>query len=196
MPADVRPITQHAPPATQPELAEIVMGLHWDAPEDRATGEPVDLDALAVLLDAGHRVLEIIHPGRARNANGSVVHTGDSTTGTSAWDDERIFVFLDALPASVAAIRFVVISATGRPFSEARGATCHVSDHSTEHELVRCDLTALEGQAACCVASVSRAPSRWSVSTGRHAADEALCADLLTLVRRGKETKPRRRKPG
>ena len=84
----------------EPKLNEIVMGLHWDPPEDGATADPADLDTLCVLFDAQGCVLEVIHPGHPRNEDSSVVHTGDSRTGASEWDDERIFVFLAALPAA------------------------------------------------------------------------------------------------
>ena len=81
------------------DLKEIVMGLHWDPPQEGVATDPENLDALCVLYDEQRRMLEIIHPGHPRNANGSVIHTGDSRTGASEWDDERIFVFLEALPA-------------------------------------------------------------------------------------------------
>src|SRR5688572_2562453 len=81
--------------------SQIVMGLHWDPPQEDAVGEPDDLDALCVLLDTQGGVVEVIHPDHPRNLNGSVVHTGDSRTGASTWDDERIFVFLEALPETV-----------------------------------------------------------------------------------------------
>ena len=112
------------------ELKEIVMGLHWDPPRDGETAseEPANLDALCLLFDRQRCVLEVIHPGHLSNANGSVLHTGDSRTGTSEWDDERIFVFLEALPEAVAELAFVVASTNGRAFSEIQGASCHISD--------------------------------------------------------------------
>src|SRR5687767_7276576 len=64
--------------------SEIVMGLHWDPPQEDAVAEPDDLDALCVLLAAQGGVVEVIHPGHPRNLDGSVVHTGDSRTGASA----------------------------------------------------------------------------------------------------------------
>ena len=141
---------------------EIVMGLQWDAPID---GDPDDLDALCVLLDEKRRVLEVIHPGYPRNTNASVLHTGDSRTGASTWDDERIFVFLEALPQVVSALTFVVVSVTGRFFGEIPGASCHVSDRVTEGEHVRLDLTALEARMAHCIATLYRSPTGWRIST-------------------------------
>jgi len=143
---------------------EIVMGLHWDPPEEGGTADAADLDALCVLFDGQGRELEVVYPGRLRNANGSVIHTGDSRTGASEWDDERIFVFLESLPETVAAIAFVVTSVTGCAFSEVRGACCHVSDRATEHAWVRIALTAIDGNAPHSVATLRRTPTGWEIS--------------------------------
>jgi stress response protein SCP2 len=146
------------------DLKEIVMGLHWDPQQDGMSTEPENLDALCVLLDAQCRVLEVIHPGCPRSTNGSVVHTGDARTGASVWDDERIFVFLEALPAPVSTIAFVVASASGSAFSEIPGASCHVSDRMTEREWIRLELTALGRLTAHCVATLQRSPAGWKIS--------------------------------
>lgn len=141
-------------------LDDIVMGLHWTPPaQDTAAGaEAANLDAVCVLLDAKGRQLEVIRPGHLRSANGSVVHTGDSRTGASAWDDERIFVFIDALPGCVDSLVLGVIS-HDRPFSEVAGASCHISDVGMEDELLRIRLASLVTD--CCVATVQRCASGW-----------------------------------
>ncbi len=165
---------------------EIVLGLHWDPPEEGVTADAADLDALCVLFDAHGRALETVYPGRPRNANGSVIHTGDSQTGASEWDDESIFAFLDALPETVAALAFVVISTRGRAYSEVRGARCHLSDRFTEHAWVRLDLTAVEGHAPHCVAALRRGPAAWEISAAADLMHDELMAELQSLVVRGK----------
>jgi tellurium resistance protein TerZ len=62
----------------RPDLKEVVMGLHWDPVERNAVSHQADLDALCVLFDAQGRVSEVVHPGHARSADSSVIHTGDS----------------------------------------------------------------------------------------------------------------------
>jgi tellurium resistance protein TerZ len=173
-----------ARPNVEPELKEIVMGLHWDPPEDGVTADPADLDALCVLFDAQGRVLEVIHPGHPRNADSSVVHTGDSRTGTSEWDDERIFVFLAALPMAVSSLTFVVVSATGRAFHEVRGAFCHVSDRVSEYIWVRLELTAVAGRSEYTVATLHRGVAGWSIATDVQTAQGNLLAELQSLVDR------------
>lgn len=149
------------------DLKEVVMGLHWHPQEPDASGGrgPANLDALCVLFDEEGCVLEVVHPGRLSNANGSVVHTGDSPAGASAWDDERIFVFLEMLPDSVSALAFVVASANGRVFSEIPGASCHVSDRVTEREWIRLDLTALGRHEEHQVATLRRCLAGWQLSS-------------------------------
>lgn len=171
------------------DLSEVVMGLHWDPVEGRGAGA-ADLDAACVLFGEQGRMLDVIHPGRPHSADGSVVHTGDSRAGASPWDDERIFVFLDALPDSVSALSFVVISPGGGSLNEVRGAHCHVSDHASERQWMRLDLATLDSRAAHCVASLHRGPTGWRLSADAHAMPPGLLAELSRLVARGKVGEP------
>lgn len=154
-------------------LREIVMGLRWHArkPGSGASRQPANLDAQCVMFDKEHRVLEVVYPGHLRNANGSVLHTGDSRTGGGEWDSERIFVFLEALPDAVCALALVVKSADGRGFGEVPGAWCHVSDRVAEHECLQLDLTALGNRKEHRVATLRRGPAGWQITplNGRQA---------------------------
>jgi stress response protein SCP2 len=163
----------------EPELKEVVMGLHWSPQPEDAPGEPGNLDALCLLFDAQGHVLEAVHPGHPRNDNGSVLHTGDSPTGASSWDDERIFVFLDALPGAVSTLLFVVASADGRALGDVPGASCHVSDRVTEHEWIRADLTALGPRTSHCVATLQRGAAGWTLSPEVSAAHGETASALL-----------------
>ena len=157
-----------------PDLKEVVMGLHWTPPEAGAGTEPADLDALCVLFDSHNRVSEVVCAVHPRTANGSIIHTGDSRTGASEWDDERIFVFLDALPEAISSIAFVVASVAGHCFSEVRGATCHISDHATEHAWIRLQLADLGRHTAHCVATLQRGPAGWKLSRDAQAVNAEL----------------------
>lgn len=151
----------------QVDLKEVVMGLHWHAERSGGNpGRPANLDAQCVMFDEQGCVLEVIHPGHLSNANGSVVHTGDSQTGDGDWDNERIFVFLEALPDSVCALAFLVSSAGGHPFSQVPGATCHISDRVSEREWLRVDLTALGNRKECRIAMLRRGPAGWQIALG------------------------------
>ena len=136
----------------------LVAGLQWDRAEDENTH---DLDLSCVLLGADGCVLDVVHPGRPRNDNGSVVHTGDATTGAGSWDDERVFIFPDALPASVATAMFVVATASGHTLADIRNASCHVSNHETEEVLLHVALEGGRRESARCVASLVRKDAGW-----------------------------------
>jgi tellurium resistance protein TerZ len=163
-------------------MKEIVMGLHWDPPQAGEGSEPADLDALCVLYDSAGGVLEVIHPAHSRSADGSVIHTGDSRTGTSAWDDERIFVFLDALAPAVAWLEFVVASPSRHAFDEVPGALCHISDRLSETRWVSVDLTAFTGRTACTVATLRRGNSGWHIDSDAPSLAELLPAEVQAVL--------------
>lgn len=166
---------------TEYDLKEIVMGLHWDPQGENLKSDPDDLDALCALIDAQDRVLEVIHSGRPRNANDSVVHTGDSRSGASEWDDERIFVFLRALPQKIDKLVFVVACATGKPLGEIRGASCHVSDCDSERKCFQLELTSLRDHTVYCVATLHRSDSGWTLSSDLHRSHQGLLEELMAL---------------
>jgi tellurium resistance protein TerD len=183
------PINNHVNPPdgmganAESDLKEIVMGVHWHPPQSGTAGgeEPANLDALCTLFDEHGRALEVVHPGHPSNSNGSVVHTGDSRTGTSEWDDERIFVFLEALPDTVAALAFAVASTNGRVFGEIPGASCHVSDRVTEREWIRLELTALGKRSEHWIGTLHRSPTGWKISPGAQTVHGELPTELLSL---------------
>ncbi|HEY9446518.1 MAG TPA: TerD family protein [Burkholderiales bacterium] len=167
---------------------DLVMGLRWNGHEpgtQMITRRP-DLDAFCVLFDVHGRSVDLVHPGRTRNGNGSVVHTGDSTTGASEWDDERIFVFLDALPEEISMLAFVVRSATGDVFRDVPGASCHVSDAITECAYLRADLYPYGYSIARCMAALSRRPDGWEILDRNEAGHVAISAESLVLATEGK----------
>jgi stress response protein SCP2 len=144
------------------EPREIVMSLRWRA------GGAGDLDALCLLQAADGRVLEVIHPGHERNANGSVVHTGDSSALEGRWNDERIFVFLDALPCSVAKLSFVVAGADSR-MGRFSGAVCQFSDRISEQEIHWHELDARETRSSLVVATLTRCGGTWDFAAEEEA---------------------------
>ena len=154
--------------AIGPDVTDIVMGLHWAPPATalRSPAAPANLDALCLLFAADGSLLEIVRPGQLRAANGSVLHTGDSRTGASIWDDERIFVFLRALPDAVDALTFAVVSVDGRAFCEIADASCHISDHGTDAKLLEVELTALGQATQHCVATLGRSSTGWTIQRG------------------------------
>lgn len=146
-----------------PSLEQVVFGVHWSPSPYGA--HAADLDARCVMYDGQDRPLETVHGGRPRSANDSVVHTGDSPNGANYWDDERIYVFPEALPEHVRRLAFVVVCTNGRAFHQVPGATCHVTDHASGHEWLRIDLTALRADSHR-VATLERMSRGWSLAAG------------------------------
>lgn len=172
--------------ARQAELQEVILGLHWDPPKEGSPSQAVDLDAFCVVSDLSGSVLDVVHPGHPRSFGSSIVHTGDSRTGMSDWDDERIFVFLDVLPEAVVRVDFLVVSITGEPFDSVPGARCHLSDRISEFPRVRVELTALRGQTAHTVAVLRRNTAGWKIATDAPRMEPGLIAELQRLAKHAK----------
>lgn len=148
---------------------DIVVGVHWTPSREaqRTGGAPADLDAICELRDEDGRLVEIVGPGRLRSANDSVMHTGDSRIGASTWDDERIFVFLDAVPRGVDSLVFTIVSSSGEAFCNVPGAICHMSDSRTDERFLEVQLTTLGGATEHEVARLVRCGRAWCLTASQ-----------------------------
>jgi tellurium resistance protein TerD len=85
-----------------PNLKKIVIGLGWDP---RSTdGATFDLDGSAFLLKADGKVrsdADFIFYNNLKSSDGSVLHTGDNTTGEGEGDDERLVIDLEKVPTEI-----------------------------------------------------------------------------------------------
>ena len=148
-------------------LSEVVFGLRWQgaALKNSEFTRASDLDASCMLLNERNDLIEIVHPAHQRTVNGSVVHTGDCKTGGGSWDNERIHVFLRALPEEVSKVLFVVTSVNGELFEEIGTACCHVTNTVTDELLFGCDLTRPSSRNADVVARLRRVDGDWKLQT-------------------------------
>ncbi|MBI2961600.1 MAG: TerD family protein [Betaproteobacteria bacterium] len=171
-------------------LKELVVGLRWEPVQDGGaeSDPPLDLDISCVMFDRHGNVAEIVHPGCVRGADDSVIHTGDSRTGAGRWDDERIYVFPQAVPEAVSALAFAVANATSRRVDAKPRASCHVSDRATEREWIRVELGYLGPRSVHCVATLYRNPPGWSICPGAmdETAQTRVAAEILTIICRAK----------
>lgn len=118
-------------------LSKVILGLGWDEPD---SGRACDLDANAVLFDAGGNVVEKIwfrNTNKNDQAGIGVAHTGDNLTGAGDGDDEQIIVDLDKVAAGVTAIVFTVASYSGHTFNEVKNAFIRVVNGSNHSELAK-----------------------------------------------------------
>ena len=85
-----------------PGLSKMVVGLGWDT---RATdGAGFDLDGAVFLVNAEGKVrsdADFVFYNNLKSVDGSVVHSGDNTTGAGDGDDETVTIELGKVPADV-----------------------------------------------------------------------------------------------
>ncbi|GAA2458840.1 calcium homeostasis/redox stress adaptation protein [Actinomadura vinacea] len=129
-----------------PDLTAVAVGLGWDV--RASTGADFDLDASALLLDSGGKVLSDQHFvffNNLKSPDGSVEHTGDNLTGEGEGDDESINVDLGAVPAGCDRIVFPVsiydADSRAQNFGQVRNAFIRIVNRSDGTELARFDLT-------------------------------------------------------
>ncbi len=129
-----------------PGMTNVLVGLGWDA--RTTTGDDFDLDASALLVDTGGKVVSDKHFvffNNLASPDGSVQHTGDNLTGEGEGDDEAIKVNLPAVPPEVDKIVFPVTIYEGEArrqgFGQVRNAFIRIVDESNHTEVARYDLT-------------------------------------------------------
>ncbi|MDY0974033.1 TerD family protein [Massilia sp. CFBP9012] len=85
-----------------PGLTSLKVGLGWDT---RATdGAAFDLDGAVFLLNTSGKVRsdsDFIFYNNLKSADGSIVHSGDNTTGAGEGDDEFVTIDLAKVPADI-----------------------------------------------------------------------------------------------
>jgi tellurium resistance protein TerD len=131
---------------TNPGLSKIVVGLGWDTNKYDG-GNAFDLDAAAFLLGSDGKVTsdnDFIFYNNTTGGNGSVVHTGDNTTGEGEGDDEQIKIELSNVPSSVDRIGFTITihdaQTRNQNFGQVSNAFVRIFNEATNEELIRYDL--------------------------------------------------------
>ena len=129
-----------------PNLKKIIVGLGWDP---RSTdGATYDLDGSAFLLKSDGKVRgdsDFIFYNNLKSTDGSVVHTGDNTTGEGDGDDERIEIDLSRVPADIDRISVTVTihdaDARRQNFGMVSKAFIRCLNAEGEKEIARYDLS-------------------------------------------------------
>ena len=129
-----------------PNLKKIIVGLGWDP---RSTdGATFDLDGSAFLLKSDGKVRgdsDFIFYNNLKSTDGSVVHTGDNTTGEGEGDDERIEIDLSRVPADIDRISVTVTihdaDARRQNFGMVSKAFIRCLNAEGEREIARYDLS-------------------------------------------------------
>jgi tellurium resistance protein TerZ len=169
-------------------LSRVRMGLGWDAIKKRglfgrSKSQDIDLDASALLFDAGGQLVDQVWFQQLTSKDGSVHHTGDNRTGAGDGDDESIKVDLTQVPANVATLVFTVNSFTGQNFSQIENAFCRLLDETAgDTEIARFDLTGSGTHTAQIMAKVSRDGAGWSMTALGIPASGRTFHDLLPAL--------------
>ena len=129
-----------------PGLANVTLGLGWDA---RTTdGAAFDLDASALGLGADGKIVSDQHfvfYNNKRSPDGSIEHGGDNLTGQGSGDDEVITVNVAAVPPNIEKVAVAVSiydADTKRlSFGQVRNAYIRVINQADQSELARYDLS-------------------------------------------------------
>ncbi|WP_298409290.1 TerD family protein [Janthinobacterium sp.] len=129
-----------------PNLKKIIVGLGWDP---RSTdGATFDLDGSAFLLKSDGKVRgdsDFIFYNNLKSTDGSVVHTGDNTTGEGDGDDERIEIDLTRVPADIDRVSITVTihdaDARRQNFGMVSKAFIRCLNAEGEKEIARYDLS-------------------------------------------------------
>jgi tellurium resistance protein TerD len=129
-----------------PGLTAVNVGLGWDA--RTTSGADFDLDASALLVDQGSKILSdqyFVFFNNLTSPDGSVEHTGDNLTGEGEGDDEMIKVNLAAVPAECDKIVFAVsiydAETRGQSFGQVRNAFIRIVNQAGGTEIARYDLS-------------------------------------------------------
>ncbi len=131
---------------TDPGLANVILGLGWDA---RSTdGADFDLDASVFLVGESGKVLSDAHfifYNQKTSPDGAVVHSGDNRTGEGEGDDESVMVELARVSADVTrlVVAVTIHEAESRKqnFGQVRNAFMRVVNKDTNNEIARFDLS-------------------------------------------------------
>ncbi|SFC67251.1 TerD family protein [Streptomyces aidingensis] len=134
-----------------PNLTAVTVGLGWEA--RATTGAAYDLDASALMLNAGGKVISDQHFvffNNLKSPDGTVEHMGDELVGSTGRpgaeeDEEEIKVALAEVGPEVERIVFPVsiyeAEARGQNFGQIRNAYIRILNQADGAELARYDLT-------------------------------------------------------
>ena len=131
---------------TNPGLSKVVVGLGWDVNQYDG-GADFDLDASVFLLNAEGKCSsekDFIFYNQTEGAGGAVIHTGDNRTGEGEGDDEQVKINLNAVPADIQKISFVITiheaEARRQNFGQVSNAYVRAINEDSNEELIRYDL--------------------------------------------------------
>ena len=171
---------------SNPGLTKVSVGLGWDTNKYDG-GQGFDLDSSIFLLEGTGKVSgpnDFVFYNNTTGGNGSVVHSGDNTTGDGSGDDEVSHVDLTAVPANIEKIAFAVTihdaETRGQNFGMVSNAFIRIFNETGE--LIRYDLGEdFSIETALVVGELYRHNGEWkfaAIGSGYQGGLAALCSDF------------------
>ena len=182
-----------------PGLEKIVVGLGWDPIQKKSGGllgglfgggnsggSNMDIDASVIMLqdDKFLGKENLVYFGNMKSNCGSVVHTGDNTTGAGDGDDEQVIVDLKKVPANVNKLVFVVniydCVKRKQDFGQVENAFIRVLNSSNNEELLKFNLSEnYAGSTSLTVGEIYRSGSEWKFGAVGSGSSDAGLADMV-----------------
>lgn len=142
-----------------------------------------DLDLACIALSEGRPVRMAWFDNPDPFEDGSLVTSGDNTSGKGSGDDETVTARLDAIPASVDTLVFVVSAyKEGVSFSNVEGITLNLYDNDRKIGTYWPDIDARGN--ACVMARARRTGETWSIEIINELGSARSRDALLQLAKR------------
>lgn len=166
-------LTKEAGPASLEGVEKLRIGAAWDTSTGMSGGLigkikqriGSDLDLVCIGV-AGNNPVRYVGIDNLDPMGGSVVHTGDNTTGRGEGDDEQIDVTFDKIPPNITELHFVIAAfKRGSSFDRAKNVEFNIYDGTGgQFDPVACTMPSLFGNHnAHKVLRAFRSDSHWEM---------------------------------
>lgn len=145
-------LTKETGPADLAGVDKLRVGVSWDTSTGMSGGligklkqrMGSDLDLVCIGV-AGSNPVRYVGIDNLDPMNGSVVHSGDNTTGRGDGDDEQIDVTFDRIPPNITELHFVIAAfKRGSSFDRAKNVTFNIYDGTGgQYDIVACAMPSL-----------------------------------------------------
>lgn len=171
---------------TNLSLKNVIVGLGWGINEFDS-GDDFDLDASVFMLGVNGKCpteKEFIFYSNLIHPSESVIHMGDNRVGGSNGDDEQIKIDLSKIPSYIEKVVFTVTiydsDRRRQNFGQVSNAFIHITDESTNTEILRYDLNEeFSIETAIVVGELYKHNNEWkfnAIGSGFYGGLKALCA--------------------
>lgn len=161
---------------TQESRERILVGLRWDAREDKVKmldrlvkkDSQHDLDITCYIYDTHGKFIDFVgaEAQDSMDESGKIYHSGDDMTGIGDGDDEFISAELAELPDNIHGIVFLAEVRSAHSFADVEAPFCRLADGMSDENLLECPINhenAAHAQAfvMCAIYKNEDSPTGW-----------------------------------